>query len=343
MSAEDWLSSLLHAFHFLRPLWLLLLPVLWGLVFWRSHRHRQAQDWSRVIDPQLMTVLRLAPPDGDGPADWGPWPWLALAWTLAAIALAGPSWQRVEGEAYRAPAAWAIVLDLSPSMASADLAPNRITRARYVVDDILASAHDARVGLVVFGEEAFVVTPLTEDIATVKALLPPLVPDILPSAGDHLAPALDRASQLLHQVSAKDRRIIVLTDGFDDPAAAMASAKTIRSQGIALSIVGIGTPGGAPLRDAQGHFGADGKGYARMARLDVDRLRQLASVGGGRYVDMGQVAALTAEFQAAQAAQASGGTRAAPGIEVAHWQDEGIWLLPLLLMLVAVLARKGWL
>jgi len=336
-------SAFLHAFHFLRPLWLAAIPVLWGLVYWRARRHRQAQDWSRVIDPQLMAALRLDSSGGGRQRDRQAWPWLALAWTLAAVALAGPTWQRIASEAYRAPAAWAVVLDLSPSMASADLAPNRITRARYVLDDILASARDARVGLVVFGEEPFVVTPLTEDVATVRALLPPLVPDIMPNAGDHLAPALEQAAQLLKQVSAKDRRLIVLTDGFDDPAAAMTAAKAIRAQGIDLSVVGIGTPGGAPLRDAQGNFSPDNKGYARMARLDVDRLRQLASIGGGRYVDMGQVPALTAGFQSVQSAQASGGTRAASGIEIAHWQDGGVWLLPLLLILVAVLSRKGWL
>lgn len=334
MNAGDFL----RAFHFLRPQWLMLLPLLWGTVFWLARRRYRDQDWSRLIDPQLLPALRL---EAGGRAGMRPWPWLALAWTLAAIALAGPSWQRIQTAAYRAPAAWALVLDLSPSMAASDLSPNRVTRARYALDDILGSARDARVGLVVFSDEPYTVTPLTEDVATVRALLPPLAPDLMPSAGDHLGPALDRAAQLVEQVGAKDRRIVVLTDGFDDPAAAMSAAAALRSHGIALSIVGVGTQGGAPLRGADGHFALDGHGRAQLARLDVDRLRQLAASGGGRYFDLASVPDLLAGLAASP--QLAGGETSAPGVKVTDWRDAGSWILPLLLLLAAFLARRGWL
>ncbi len=332
------LTDFLHAFHFLRPQWLLLLPLLWGTVFWLARRRDRHQDWSRLIDPQLLPALRL---EAGGRAAIRPWPWLALAWTLAALALAGPSWQLIETAAYRAPAAWALVLDLSPSMGAVDLTPNRVTRARYALDDILGAARDARVGLVVFSDEAYTVTPLTEDVATVWSLLPPLAPGIMPGAGDHLAPALDQAAKLVDQVGAKDRRIVVLTDGFDDPAAALSAAAALKSQGIALSVVGVGTQSGAPLRSADGHFAQDAQGRAQWAHLDVARLRQLAASGGGRYFDLAQVPDLVAELQAS--GQLSGGGTSAPGVKVTDWRDAGSWILPLLLLLSAFLARRGWL
>jgi len=331
-------GAFLQAFHFLRPQWLVLVPLLWAVTLWLARRRQRSQDWSRLIDPQLLPALRLAV---GGRAGMRPWPWLALTWTLAAIALAGPSWQRLQTAGYRGSAAWVLVLDLSPSMAATDLAPDRVTRARYALDDILGSARDARVGLVVFGDEPFTVTPLTEDVATVRALLPPLAPDIMPSAGDHLAAALDQAAKLAGQVDAKDRRVIVLTDGFDDPAAAMSAAAAIKSRGIDLTIVGVGTPGGAPLRSANGHFAQDDHGRAQLARLDVDRLRQLATAGGGRYLDIAQVSALANDWQTS--AGSAGGATAAPGIDVAHWRDAGVWLLPPLLLLAALFARRGWL
>ncbi len=331
-------GAFLQAFHFLRPQWLALVPLLWAVTLWLARRRQQSRDWSRLIDPQLLPALRL---EAGGPVGMRPWPWLAVAWTLAAIALAGPSWQRLQTAAYRGSAAWVLVLDLSPSMAATDLSPDRVTRARYALHDILGSARDARVGLVVFGDEPFTVTPLTEDIATVRALLPPLAPDLMPSAGDHLAPALEQAAKLAGQVDAKDRRVIVLTDGFDDPAAAMSAAAAIKSRGMDLTIVGVGTPGGAPLRGGNGHFAQDDQGRAQLARLDVDRLRQLAAAGGGRYVDVSQVPDLANEWQSS--ARSGGGAIAAPGIDVAHWRDAGVWLLPPLLLLAAVLARRGWL
>lgn len=334
------LFGALRDFHFLRPWWFLVLPLLWGAVYVLIRQRQRKQDWSRIIDPLLMPALQLESESGARSAAT-PWPWLALAWTLTVLALAGPSWQQVQTPAFQAPASEIIVLDLSPSMASADLSPDRITRARYAVDDLLASARDSRVGLVAFGEEAFTVTPLTEDVATVKGLLPPLAPDIMPTAGDHLAPALDQAVQLLSKANGKDKRIILLTDGFDDPAAALRVAATLKSYGIAFSVVGVGTASGAPVRGAEGRFTQDAQGRSELARLEVETLRQLATAGGGHYVDLSQLAGLIASLSAAPRAGAEITT--AQGVEVVHWLDGGVWLLPLLLVLAALLTRRGWL
>jgi len=332
------ISAFMHAFHFLRPLWLLPLPFLWLLVFWLARRRRRDGDWSRFIDEQLLPALRL---DQGSIAGMRPWPWLALLWSLAALALAGPSWERNQAAAFRAPADWVFVLDLSPSMAATDIAPNRVTRARYALDDLLGAARDARVALVAFSDEPYTVTPLTQDIATVRALLPPLAPDIMPSPGDHLAPALEQASKLLQQAGTNDQRIVVLTDGFDDPAAAFAAAAALKARGVTISVVGVGTPGGAPLQNADGRFARDARGQSVLARLNVDQLQQLAKAGGGGYVDIAQLPDLIAYLQAAP--HSPGSAIAAQGIEVSQWQDEGVWLLPVLLLLAGLLARRGWL
>ena len=331
-------SEMLNQFHFLRPLWLLALPLLWLLVWWLARRRKNDGDWSVLIDAELLPALRL---DAASVAGMRPWSLLTLLWTCVVLALAGPCWERDLTDAYRAPADWVFVLDLSPSMNATDVAPNRITRARYALDDLLGAAHDARVGLVVFSDEAYSVTPLTQDVATLRALLPPLVPDIMPSAGDHLAPALARAEQLLQAGGTHDQRIVVLTDGFDDPAAVLSAAAKLRARGITLSVVGIGTAGGAPLQNADGKFAQDGQGNSKLARLDSDKLKQLANTGGGGYVDIAQLAGLIAYLQAAP--HSAGDAVAAQGVEVSHWRDEGVWLMPLLLLLAALLARRSWL
>jgi Ca-activated chloride channel family protein len=313
--------ALMQHFHFLRPAWLLALPVLWGLIVWLARRRGRDGDWARLIDPELLPALRLG---GAGTPGRAPWPWLALAWTLAALALAGPSWQQAPAPAYSGNAAWVLVLDLSSSMTAADLPPNRVTRARYALDDLLDAAHDARVGLVVFSDEPYTVTPLTDDVATVRALLPPLNPGIMPTRGDDLAPALDRAGTLLAQGGSTSGQMVVLTDGFADPAAAFDAAGKLRSRGIAVNVVGIGT-----------------QAQSKSGPLDVDRLRQLAASGGGRYVDVAGLPGLVGDLQAR--AGRAGMARAKQDIRVAHWLDGGVWLLPVLLLFAAVLARRGWL
>ena len=321
--------ALMQDFHFLRPAWLLALPLLWGLSVWLARRRHRDGNWAALIDSDLLPALRL---DGGGQASRSPWPWLALAWTLATLALAGPSWEHAPSPAYRGNAAWVLVLDLSPSMTAADLPPNRVVRARYALDDLLDAARDARVGLVVFSDEPYTVTPLTADVATVRALLPPLAPDIMPTAGDRLAPALEQAGKLLQRGGGASGQVVVLTDGFADPSAAFEAAGKLRSKGVAVNVVGIGTRGGL-VRTAHG--------LSNSGPLDVARLRQLAVSGGGRYTDLAGLPGLIGNLEAG--AGRAGVARVKQDLRIAHWLDGGIWLLPLLLLVAAGLARRGWL
>ena len=332
------IDTLLNDFHFLRPLWLFALPLLWLLVYWLARRRRNDGDWSALIDAELLPSLRL---DAGSAAGMRPWPLLVLLWTIGVLALAGPSWERIQTTAFRAPADWVFVLDLSPSMTAADVSPNRITRARYALDDLLGAAHDARVGLIAFSDEAYIVTPLTRDVSTVRALLPPLVPDIMPTPGDLLTPALVQAEQLLQAGGSKDQRIIILTDGFNDPAAVLSAAASLKSRGVTLSVVGIGTTGGAPLQNAEGRFAKDAQGHSRLSRLDAEQLRQLANTGGGGYAEIAQLPSLIGYLQALP--HSAGEAIAAQGIEITHWRDEGVWLLPVLLLLTGLLSRRSWL
>lgn len=330
--------SALADFHFLHPWWLLALPALWALAAWFGWRRRQDGNWSQLIDAELLPALRLEA-GGRGGSLW----WLiALAWTLATLALAGPAWQREQSSAFRSPAAWVLMLDLSPSMAATDLSPDRATRARYALDDLLGAAKDARVGLIAFAGEAHTVTPLTEDIATVRALLPPLAPGLMPESGDTGAPALNEAGRLLHAADMAHGEVVMLSDGIEDAAAAFAAAQRLRQQGARLNIVGVGTAQGAPLPDGKGGFVRDAQGRSTLTRLQSDQLQRLAALGGGEYVPLADLSQLVAHLQAAAPHTLDAGD-AESGKAVAHWRNGGIWLLPLLLVLCALLARRGWL
>lgn len=333
------LMAALHDFHFLRPAWLAALPVLWGLAFWLARRRARAGNWVHVIDPDLLASLRLEAA-GAGRTH-GPWPLLALAWTGAVIALAGPAWERDPAPAFRTPGAWVVVLDLSPSMASTDVSPDRVTRARYAIDDLLSAARDARVALVVFGAEPYTVTPLTNDVATVRTLLQPLAPGILPVQGDELAPALKEAGRLLERTAARNAHVIVLTDGFEDPAAAFGAAHDLRSRGASVDVIGIGTRQGAPVRGTDGGFDENAQGRPVLARLDVDRLKRLASTGGGEYVGLDGLRRLAGDLRTRP--DATDAAAAVSGVHVQTWHDAGAWLPPVVVLLAAALARRGWL
>lgn len=331
--------SALSRFHFLHPAWLLALPVLAvlaGLAWW--HRSQRDGTWARLVDSPLRPLMRLGGGGGERSAGW----LIAAAWTAAVLALAGPTWQHAERPGYRAPAAWVLLLDLSPSMTASDVWPSRVARARYAIENLLSRAEDARVALVVFAGDPYTVTPLTTDVATIRSLLQPLAPGLMPEAGHRLAPALAAAQRLLHRGGAGHGQVIVVSDGFTDPAPALAAAARLRAAGDTVNVVGVGTRGGAPERDAAGDFVRAVGGAIVVSRLERARLERIAAAGGGRYVSVAGLAQLITALNAARAHAIDTGL-AAGEARIASWRNEGIWLLPGLLLLTALFARRGWL
>ena len=329
MIPRDW--------HFLHPLWLASLPPLWLLAWWLARRRARDAAWARVVDGELLPLLRLSA----GGRGASPWPLLGAIWTLAVLALAGPSWQRQVTPAYRLPAGWVVALQLSPSMEASDVPPTRVARARFAIDDLLAGARDARVGLVAFAGEAYTVAPLTTDVDTVRNLSRALSPALMPEHGARLAPGLAAAGRLLRDWGGRDRQIIVLTDGMSDPAQALMTTERLRRMGIVVNVVGVGTTAGAPLPDGSGGFVRDAQGSVVMTRLQPDVLRQIAAAGGGRYVTLDQLPSLIGDLRDAGLRDVAAAV-AARRVRLASWLNDGIWLLPAILLLATLTARRGW-
>jgi Ca-activated chloride channel family protein len=314
----EWQAALAR-FHFERPWWLLAVPLLLALAVWLARRSASGHGWAALVDAPLLEALRL--PDPTIATRSAPWPWLALAWTLAVLALAGPTWQREPAAANAMPDGWVVVLDLSPSMLAPDAAPNRVSRARYAIEDVLGAAQGARIGLVVFSAEPYTVTPLTDDVATVRGLTGPLSPDLMPSTGDKLGPALAMAQQLLERSTTRGGHVVVLTDGFADPEPASAAAESLRERSTTVDVLAIG-----------------GAGSATIEPVDLAQLQQLARAGGGRVFGLNEMPALLTQLQTKVTSSAI----ALSDVQAERWRDAGVWLLPPLLLLVSFLTRRGW-
>ncbi len=319
-------------FHFLRPLWFLsLIPAILLILMWWRQRNN-AGGWSKVFDAHLLSQLWLEPP---GSVRRTGLLLLMPGWLLAVIALAGPVWERQSLPVYQAQIARVIVLDLSASMDAADVAPTRLARARFKVTDILARSSEGRTALVVFAGEPHVVTPLTDDTATIAAMLPALATDIVPAEGDNAAPALDLAATLLQRAGVRRGEVLLISDGMTDQAGALSAARKLRDQGHRVSVLGIGTPAGAPVPAEEG-------GFSGIARLDEDPLRELSRMGGGSYsqftsdgIDLDRI------MPPPQPHDLNARLEKNAGVE--RWVEHSVWLLPLLLPLAAAGFRRGWL
>ena len=330
-------------FHFLRPLWLLLLlaiPLFWVL------RHRGRADagaWRSAIDPHLLPYLIERIDAGSGRAGIV---LAALLWTLASLALAGPAWEREPMPLYRNQAARVLALELSSTMMAQDEKPSRFERARYKLVDILERSRDYQTALIGYAGEAYVAAPLTDDIGTVRNLVDALDPTTMPVGGNHAAAAIAEAQQLIQQAGLHRGDIIVLADSAD--ASAVAAARKARAAGLVVSVLGVGSPAGAPVALAGGDFLKDDNGNVIVAKRDDASLAAVAEAGGGRYAPMSADAhdidaLLVDRAAAAAAANASDAASSGELAASARWRDRGPWLLLLLVPLAAFAFRRGWL
>ncbi len=327
---------MLAEFHWLRPAWLLAIPLIVVLAVMFARRQLGAGNWRDVVDPALMPYV-LSRTAGLGRDRR--WILFGLAGIVAAAALAGPAWQRIDQPVFRAEQAIVIALDLSRSMNAEDIAPSRLSRAQLKILGILDRREGGQTALLVYTSNAFTVTPLTDDADTIAALVNSLSTDIMPSRGSYPEVGIRKGQQLLEQAGVGFGEVLLIADGGASPAAEKA-ARDLREAGFTLSVMGVGTREGAPIPRLAGGFVTDGRGKIAVARLEERGLSDLAQAGGGRFAvlsaDDGDLDhLLSGQVSTAVASEDD-------SLVTDQWREEGPWLVLMLLPLAALAFRKGW-
>ena len=327
-------------FHFLRPLWLLAIPVALALLYWLTRRRLDAGGWRAVIDERLRPYV-LDDRGGTGGSRAPFWLAAGIA-VLASVALAGPAWERQKQELYRGGDALVVALDLSRSMDAADVPPSRLARARLKLLDLLERRQEGQTALVVYSAHAFTVTPLTDDVDTIAALVGSLSTDIMPSRGSLPGRALEKARELLEQAGASRGHVLLIGDGATGDT--VTTAADLRDAGYRVSVLGVGTAEGGPLPKPDGGFVTDEAGRMVLPALEEALLQEVARAGAGVYR---RLSVDGADLDAVLAAMGPGapGTRGGDGREFYSelWHDRGPWLVLALLPLAALAFRRGWL
>ncbi len=332
-------SNLIENFHFLRPLWLLaLIPVLFFFVaMWRVNSVVTA--WDKAIDKALLPYLLDRSKNA---AQRTPLMLLLAAWSLSVIALAGPVWEQLPQPVQKREDALVIVMDLSLSMFAPDHSPSRLDLAKRKLRDILALREEGQTALVVYAGDAHTVTPLTDDVVTIAALVPSLSPNIMPLFGSNPAAAIDLATGLLDDVEATRGRILLMTDGINGFSEEQILADRMAETNYELLIMGIGTEEGAPIRTSDGSFLTDEAGNMVVPTLNRNVLQSLANRSGGRYHDIqladSDLAYLLSDFDLLDDSELSEVEE-----EFDVWYEAGPWLLIFVVPLAAMSFRRGWL
>jgi Ca-activated chloride channel homolog len=301
------MTTLLHNFHFIRPGWLLLAPLALGLWWLWQRRSDPLRGWREQIAPELLEALVVGRESGHS----GQARWLLVAWLVAVIASAGPTW-RLEPNPFADDATpLMILLKADLSMMQPDPAPSRLERAHLKIADLSEARKGQPLGLMAYAGSAHLVLPPTRDTAIVAKMAAEISPEIMPTPGDRLDLALREAARVLAE-GKQGGSIVVLADAVAaEPAALAALRKAISTPVQFLALNAPESSQHDSLRAAAKELGAEVEPF---------------DVAGN------DIAAIVRH-----AASAPTATRGQQG---ERWQEAGYWLAPLVGLVVLTSFRR---
>ena len=181
-----------------------------------------------------------------------------------------------------------IALDLSGSMTETDLVPNRMEAAKMVIQDFVRRRPSERIGLVIFGREAFTDIPLTLDHGTFLRMLADLHVGIIDGRATAIGNGIGVALNRLRKSEAKSKVIIVLTDGENNAGniAPEQAARYAQTLGVKIYTVLAGT--------SDGEAGAPGR---QRQPVNPKLIEGIASMTGGTPYLATDTRALAERFQ----------------------------------------------
>jgi Ca-activated chloride channel family protein len=219
------------------------------------------------------------------------------------LALSGPlvgyRWEQITRRGYDI----VFAIDTSRSMSTADVKPDRLTRAKLAIDDFTGQLDGDAVGIVAFAGRAFLVCPITLDYAAFRESLSLIDTNTIPRGGTNISSAIREAESALERRPGSDKVLILVTDGEDLEGDSLTAARDAARQiGMKIYTVGVGTPAGdlIPVAPGQGGgFVKDDAGALVKSRLDEAALKAIAAASGGIYAPLGtQGEGLDAIFKA---------------------------------------------
>ena len=289
-AAYVWFLQSVESFRFAHPGALVLIPIAVALVVWAGIRRapvrRAALMHSRASElgqrkrglvarlRELPMVLRL------------------LTVVLVGVALARPQSARRDDDLEIEGIDIVVTLDLSGSMEETDLVPNRLEAAKLVIQDFVKRRPSDRIGLVVFGREAYTYIPLTLDHGTFLRMLAELHLGIIDPKGTAIGNGLGVALSRLRRSDARSRVIILLTDGDSNAGniSPLQAAEYAQKMGVKVYTILAGD------NDSPDVQGRPGSGSNRNP-VNPKLLEQIATMTGGAPYMATDTRALAQRFQ----------------------------------------------
>jgi Ca-activated chloride channel family protein len=324
----------LSDFHFLRPLWLLLLPFAALLpLLWRRSRDLQRRLRGNIAE-HLLPHLLITPQD----QQWlRPVHLVCALLMLGTIAAAGPTWEQDRPDFLENRAPLIIAIDLSPSMDANDVQPSRLEAAKHKLHDLIQRRAGARNALIAYAGSAHLVLPPTDDPALLDTFIQALGTELIGKPGKNVGAVIDQAKRLL-AAEKTPGTLLLITDGADT-STLNDLGKKLDGSALQVLVLAVGSEDGGIIHDANGQPRTDNNGRPALGSFDQDAIKQLAST-----LDA-PLGSLTlndddldwVDLHAQQHFQSASDEQ-----RELHWKDAGYWLCWPLLLLAFFSVRKGW-
>lgn len=177
-----------------------------------------------------------------------------------------------------------MAIDISASMLSRDLQPDRLEAAKKVASDFVAKRESDNIGLVIFAGEGFTLLPITTHQATLLNTIHEISINMLDADGTAIGDGIATAINRIKDGKAKSKSIILLTDGTNNSGvvAPLTAAEIAQKEGIRIYTIGLGTRGTAETPYAQG-FGGELLYKPMPVTIDEESLKKVAQMTGGKY------------------------------------------------------------
>lgn len=182
-----------------------------------------------------------------------------------------------------------IALDVSKSMLAEDIMPNRLSKAKLEIVQLVNRLKGDRIGMIVFAGESFVQFPLTNDYTAANMFLDVIDVDVVPIPGTIIGKAIEQAINSFQFQESTQKVLILITDGENNEGNVFDVAEEAQKKGVRIYTIGMGTLSGTPIpvKNQQGDridFKRDKDGNMILTKLDESSLIRIAEIGKGKYL-----------------------------------------------------------
>lgn len=213
----------------------------------------------------------------------------ALYFALFIIALLGPSFGGAKKEVKSVGKDIMICVDLSKSMDAFDIQPTRLEKIKFEMKKLVNAFSSDRLGVIIFGSEAFMQCPLTYDQNALNLFIETMNTNLVPTSGTDFGPplrmALNKLTEETTDGQSKSKIIILISDGEDFGQETSEVVKDIEDKDVKLFTLGVGTVAGGNIYATNG-LKKDRQGKVILTKLNSSALKDIAKRADGQYFEI---------------------------------------------------------